>query len=298
MGWIRHCRSGALLAVAAIVVTLAPAAALADGGLHTLWAVRGQYNTVYLFGSVHVLKADDHALPAEVLRAYATAGSLVMELDLGDASAERLLTDGLAAEMLPAGQTLSGALGSAAYATLLTHLHPLGLDPALFNQMQPWFVAVAVEQAELSRLGFDAESGVEMQFTRRARTDHKPVIALETVAEQLGFFAHMSLDDQRRFLLYCLEDSADAGREMGSIVTAWQHGDTAQLGRLLGEGFGQFPELYRLLTTDRNHRWLPRIESLLHEREDALVIVGALHLVGTDGLVALLRAHGFEVTQQ
>ena len=284
------------LVAAALAFALSPVA-LADGSLHTLWAVRGQGSTLYLFGSVHVLRADDHALPAEVLRAYATAGSLVMELDLSDSSPEKLLGDGLAAEMLPAGQTLSGALGPAAYATLLTHLKPLGLDPALFSQMQPWFVAVAVEQAELSRLGFDAESGVEMQFTRRAQSDGKPVIALETVGDQLGIFTHMSLDQQRRFLLYCLEDSTDAGREMASIVAAWRHGDTAELARLLSEGFGQFPELYRLLTTDRNRRWLPRIEALLREHHDTLVIVGALHLVGPDGLVALLQAHGFQVTQ-
>ncbi len=296
MEWVRLGRVLRVIAAAMVAAALAPVA-LADGSRHTLWAVRGQTNTVYLFGSVHVLKADDHALPAEVMRTYAAAGSLVMELDLGDVTPERLLGGELAAETLPAGQTLSGVLGPAAYATLLKHLQALGLDPALFSQMQPWFVAIAVEQAELSRLGFDADSGVEMQFTRRARADNKPIVALETVEQQLGIFAQLSLDEQRRFLLYCLEDSTDVGRELGAIVAAWQRGDAAQLARLLSEGFGQFPELYRLLTTERNRRWLPRIESLLRERQDALVIVGALHLVGADGLVALLQARGYQVTQ-
>jgi len=294
MGWIPgSCR----VALFAVVLGMA-SPVLADGAKHTFWAVKGQYNTVYLFGSVHVLKAADHQLPAEALRAYAGAGALVMEIDLNDAGAEGLSSASLEGQMLPEGQTLSAALGPSAYATLQSHLQPLGLDAALFSQMQPWVVAITVEQLELERLGFDADSGVEMQFTRRAQADHKPIIALETAAEQLRIFSGLSPDQQRHFLLYCLEDSADAGKDMDAIVAAWQRGDTAQLERLLGEGFAKFPELYRLLTTDRNRRWLPRIETMLHDTKDYLVIVGALHLVGSDGLVALLDGHGFKVVQQ
>ena len=116
--------------------------------------------------------------------------------------------------------------------------------------------------------------------------------------EQLGLFSHMSLDQQRRFLLYCLEDADDSAEEMNEIVSAWHRGDTAKLERLLGEGMEKFPDLYRTLTTDRNRKWLPRIETMLHEKQDYLIIVGALHLVGKDGLVALLERQGYKVQQQ
>jgi uncharacterized protein YbaP (TraB family) len=248
---------------------------------------------------VHVLRSDDHDLPPESLRAYRAATSLVMELDLNDATPEKLLAaETLSGETLPEGQTLASVLGPAAYATLAAHLQPLGLDPEFFSQMQPWFVAVMLEQLELARLGFDADSGVEAQFTRRAQTDHKPIIALETMDEQLGLLSHMPLDQQRRFLLYSLEDADDAAQEMNAVVTAWRHGDTAALERLLSEGFDKFPDLYRILTTDRNRKWLPRIEALLHDRQDYLIIVGALHLVGKDGVVALLERQGYKVLQQ
>jgi uncharacterized protein YbaP (TraB family) len=85
---------------------------------------------------------------------------------------------------------------------------------------------------------------------------------------------------------------------MNAVVTAWHRGDTGQLERLLSEGFDKFPDLYRILTTDRNRRWLPRIEGMLHEKQDYLVIVGALHLVGRDGVVALLERQGYKVVQQ
>ena len=274
MGWIPDCRRALLFAAALCMA----APGLADGARHTFWAVRGQYNTVWLFGSVHVLKAGDRDLPAVALQAYADAGALVMELDLSDAGAQGTDGGSVDGELLPEGQTLGAALGPAAYATLQAHLQPLGLDAGQFSRMQPWFVAITVEQLELARLGFDAGSGVEMQFTRRAQADHKPVIALETVAEQLRIFSHLSPDEQRRFLRYCLEDSADSGREMDAIVAAWRGGDTVQLERLLGEGFADFPDLYRLLSTERNRRWLPRIESMLHDRRDYLVTVSYTHL--------------------
>ena len=270
----------------------------ADGERHTFWAVKGHQNTVYLFGSVHVLKSDDHGLPEAAMRAYLAAKSLVMELDLNDATPEKLLPASLDGALLPDGQTLASVLGPAAYATLRAHLQTLGLDAGFFSQMQPWFVAVTLEQLEMSRLGFESDAGVEAQFTRRAQADHKPVIALETIAEQIGFFSHLSLDQQREFLLYCLEDADDSAKQINATVAAWQRGDITALERLLGEGFASFPVLYRTLTSDRNRKWLPRIEGLLHETQDYLVIVGALHLVGKDGVVALLERDGYQVQQQ
>jgi uncharacterized protein YbaP (TraB family) len=293
----RLTRISALAWAFLLAAVLAPQAR-ADGEHHTFWSVKGQTNTVYLFGSIHVLKSADHELPPESLRAYASSPALVMELDLNEAGPDKLMSEGLSGATLPEGQTLSSALGSEAYAKLVAHLKPLGLDPVMFEQMQPWFVALTLEQLEIARLGFDAESGVEAQFTRRAQADRKPIIALETMDEQLGLFSHMSMDQQRRFLLYCLEDADDSAQEMDEIIRAWRRGDTVVLARLLGEGMEKFPDLYRVLTTDRNRKWLPRIETMLHDKQDYLVIVGALHLVGKDGVIAMLERDGYKVMQQ
>jgi uncharacterized protein len=273
------------------------AAAHAAAPLHTFWSVKGAHNTVYLLGSVHVLKPSDSDLPAEALRAYQSAGALVMELDLNNLDAGQLAGSGQELESLPEGETLEHVLGASAYARFLDHAKPLGLDPVLFSHFQPWFVAVSLEQLELTRLGFQSGSGVDEQFAQRAEADHKPIVALETLDEQLGLFAHLSLDQQRRFLLYTLDDSDDAAGEVDAIVDAWRHGDTVALEHLLSESYAQFPELYRLLATERNHRWLPTLTGLLHESQDYLVVVGALHLVGKEGIVQLMRQAGYEVVQ-
>jgi uncharacterized protein YbaP (TraB family) len=265
--------------------------------LHTFWSVKGAHNTVYLLGSVHVLKPADSDLPPEALRAYESASALVMELDLNNLDPGQLAGSGLELESLPAGETLEHVLGESAYARFLEHTKPLGLDPELFSHYQPWFVAVSIEQVELMQLGFEAGSGVDEQFAQRAQADHKPIVALETLDDQLGLFAHLSLDQQRRFLLYTLDDTDHAATEVDAVVDAWRHGDTAALERLLGDSYQEFPELYRLLTTDRNRRWLPTLVGLLQGSQDYLVIVGALHLVGKDGIVELLRQAGYQVIQ-
>lgn len=287
-------------AAALLLVCLAHPAprAWADEAHHTLWAVKGAHNTVYLLGSVHVLKPGDRELPAEDLRAYRKAAALVMEIDLNSLGADRSLGIDPKLETLPAGQTLAEVLGPSIYERFSAHVHTLGLDAAAFGSFQPWFAAMAMQQAELAQQGFDAGSGVDEQFAERAAGDHKPIIALETVGQQLGFFAHLSIEEQRRFLLYMLDDADDTLDSADAVVAAWRSGDVAQLERLLRESSEQYPELFRMLTTDRNRRWLPTVTGLLAARQDYLVIVGALHLVGQDGLVNLLRQAGYQVEQR
>jgi uncharacterized protein YbaP (TraB family) len=154
-----------------------------------------------------------------------------------------------------------------------------------------------LEQLELAKQGFESGSGVDEQFAQRAQTDHKPIIALETMEQQLGIFSHLSLDEQRRFLLYTLEDEEGSANSTDAVITAWRSGDTKALERLLTESFAEYPELLRMLTTDRNHAWLPTINGLLKEDQDYLVVVGALHLVGRDGLVELLEREGYHTVQ-
>jgi uncharacterized protein YbaP (TraB family) len=270
----------------------------AEQAHHILWAVKGKHNTVYLLGSVHMLKAADSALPAEAMHAYALCKILVMELDLNGAGSDALLDSGGEMETLPEGQTLADAAGPQLYAKLLARTQPLGLGPEVLDRFQPWFAALMLQQLELAQSGFDPAAGVDEQFALLAQEDHKPIIGLETIDEQLGFFAHLSLEQQREFLRSSLEDSASAGSETDAVVRAWQRGDTAKLEQLLREGTNESPELYRLLTTERNRRWLPKITQLLSADDNYLVIVGALHLIGHDGVIDLLQRQGYTAVQE
>ena len=272
-------------------------AAQAQAGHRIFWEIKGRSNTLYLLGSVHMLKPEDSILPAEVLNAYERAKALVMELDLNDVNMEAVLGSGMQSALLPEGQTLAEVLGPELHAEMATHTERLGLEPELMDRFQPWFAALLLEQTALSKLGFESGAGVDEQLAQRAQQDGKPIIALETADQQLGFFAHLTMAQQRQYLRATLEDLDTEENDSAAMVQAWQRGDTAELESQLRKESAKSPELFHLLTTDRNRQWLPKIVGLLAEQQDYLVVVGALHLVGNDGLVELIRAQGFKVTQ-
>jgi uncharacterized protein YbaP (TraB family) len=283
----------------ALAVGLAPATVLARGK-HILWAVQGKQNTVYLLGSIHVLRASDAALSDDAEQAYDDAEQLVMEIDLddpGETDPMAMLEVMQRQALLPEGQSLRGVLGSD-YESVNRHAQQAGLDLALFDRFAPWMVATTLLQLELAKRGFSPEFGIEQVLAGRAAADAKPITGLETTAQQLELLAGMPMPMQKRFLVMTLDESAQLDREVGELVGAWQAGDTAALAGLLSDEFDEFPDLYRRLTVDRNRAWVGRLADLLDDRDDYLVVVGALHLVGKDSVVDLLQQRGFKVVQQ
>jgi uncharacterized protein YbaP (TraB family) len=282
----------------ALVAALSPGRAAAeDRGV--LWTVQGRHNTVYLLGSVHVLRPGDATLPRAALDAYADAEQLVMEIDLDDAAVGDPLA--MAQQMqlsaaMPTGQSLQAVLGSD-YAEVARRASEAGLDLAMFDRFQPWFVATMLLQLELAKRGFDPALGIEQQLAGRAVADHKPIAGLETPEQQFAVLSGLSLADQKRFLLMTLDESAQADAELEQLLAAWRKGDTTALAALLSDEFERFPQLYRPLTEDRNRAWVGQLDDLLDDRDDYLVVVGALHLVGRNSVVDLLRQRGYAVTQ-
>jgi uncharacterized protein len=276
---------------------LASVNARADESRHIFWEVKGAHNTVYLLGSVHLLKAGESTLPPEIQQAYRRSSTLVMELNLNDADVTSFAGSAMESAMLPEGETLSHVLGSELYATFLAHAQRLGLDGEATERFQPWFAAMVLGQMTLVQAGYEASAGVDMQLTQSATADHKPIVALETMGEQMGFFSHLTLDEQRQYLRSTLNDLDTAGSDTAGVVRAWERGDVRELERLFRDESAESPQLMRLLTTDRNRKWLPRITSLLNDDHDDMVVVGAMHLIGDDGLVALLKRQGYNPVQ-
>jgi len=268
----------------------------ADEQQHILWSLQGKTNKVYLLGSVHLLK-ESETLPAAIDSAYADAEKLVMEIDMDDldpAEMRQAVTD---LAMLPADQTLQQQLGAQTYEQFTTKARAMGIEPAMLDHFRPWFAAITLVQLQLMKMGLDPESGVERRLTARAAGDGKPIEGLETAREQLEIMARLPEKQQREFLLYSVEDAERMASEVDKLVAAWRRGDATQMAKLLQEGFDEYPDLYRPLTVDRNRKWIPQIERLLEGRDDYLVVVGALHLVGTDSVIDLLERKGYKVNQ-
>lgn len=264
--------------------------ARADG--HALWALHGKRNTVYVLGSIHTLRAGDYPLPAAVLDAYRNAKSLVMEIDPGELDAPEVQSEMLASAALPDGKTLAQVMGAERYARAAELARGLGFDLATFERFAPWFVAESISQLQLAQLGFDPQSGVEMYFLGRARTDGKPVAGLETAHDQLMLFESMPLKTQARYLISSLEQARDLPKEVDEMVRAWRRGDLGWFETELKSDLGSDPEVYQSLLLARNRKWIAQIERLLDDDENYLVIVGTAHLVGRGSVIDLLEKDG------
>ena len=286
-----------LLILCALLALAHSPALRADDTHHTLWSVKGKTNTVYLLGSVHFLRATEQ-LPAVVDAAYKDAEQLVMEIDMDDLDPLAAQETTLQLGTQPEDQTLESELGAATYAKIAAQARSLGVDPEMLNHFRPWLAGMTLVQLQLMKQGLDPESGVEQRLTARAATDGKKITGFETLEEQLGMLANLSSEQQRQFLVYSVEDAEQAARDVDSLITAWREGDIKTLAQLLSREFERYPELYRPLTVDRNKRWVPKIEALLDERDDYLVVVGALHLVGKNSVIDLLEHDGHPAKQE
>jgi uncharacterized protein YbaP (TraB family) len=265
------------------------------GPKHLLYRATGSHGaTVYLLGSVHLLTAEAGKLPPEVDTAFAHAKTIAFEtsLDTVMLRAPELLARGRYAN----GATLRSSLSPAGIAALDTVLPAYGLTVDQMNGFKPWFVSMLLSQLVMQRSNFQAQYGVEIQLNTRAHEAGKTIIGLESVDVQLGLFDSISPSDQERMLLDGgMPDSAS--RELLRIKDAWLAGDADRIDSIMNRRTPGSANLIATLVTRRTLSWMPAILGLLDGKDDALVVVGAGHIVGPQGIVALLRAKGYTIEQ-
>jgi uncharacterized protein YbaP (TraB family) len=286
------------LLLAALVLWTCTLPSRADTPLHSLWELHGKHNSVFLLGSIHVLRPADYPLDPAVMRAYASSKSLVMEINLADMDLEQLQGEMMASAMLPEGKSLPEVLGAKRYARAETLAREVGVELSTFDQFAPWFAAEAISQLQLMQLGFQPTSGVEMYFLERARSDGKSVAGLETVHDQIALFEGLSMDAQAEYLVSSLEQAHELPKQVDDMVHAWQRGDTAWFNDQLRSELGRDPALYQSVLAARNRKWIPKIEALLNDDKNYLVIVGTGHLVGRNSVIDLLKKDGVGATQR
>ena len=278
---------------------LATASARADDQGHpvTLWRVAGETNVVYLLGSIHMLRRQDHPLPGVIDRVYDDAEVVVMELDMDDLDPAYTQAAFNQAGVMTDGRSLRGMMGEGLFSQAEQAAAAIDIPLELLAQSEPWLAAMTVELMMLYRIGFDPVLGVEMTLSNRAKADGKPIEGLETVDEQLSFLDGLPIEAQREMLLQTLQQGATLSESVDDLVTAWRHGDTEALEAGLLDSMSEQEALMAALVTDRNRRWAETIADWLDDDRDYLVVVGALHLVGDEGVPSLLDEAGFGIQQ-
>lgn len=286
---------GALLPVFAAAITFGLAAGSASA--LPLWLLEDDDNRVWLLGSIHLLRAADYPLPEPIQAAYRDADTLVMELDMDALDPAMVAAVMFARGSPPEGETLASLMGAERFGQAREAAARAGIDLTRMQGAEPWYAALTVTQLQLARYGYDPRHGLDTRMAARARGDGKPVEGLESFEEQIAFFDDLPMPLQGDMLLEALAEIGDLEADMDETVAAWRRGDTRFLADELLEELSAYPELYETLVVRRNRNWTPRLAGLLDREGDYLVVVGALHLVGPDSVLALLAAEGLEAQQ-
>lgn len=262
-----------------------------------LWKASGEKNAVYILGSIHLLKHESAALKPVVEEVFRKSKRLVLEIDLvreGPAKFQQLLTE---KGVDPDGKLLPDQLSPETYKLAAQRAADLGVDLKLLAPFKPWVVALTMVVMQLQKLGYDPNSGIDHQLAQRAKEANKPVSGLETAEFQIDIFSRLTPPEQEMFLRQSLLEMDQLEKSVDDMVEAWSRGDVAGGEKLFLESMRPYPELKNKVIDERNRSWLPQIEQFLKQDEDLLVVVGAAHLVGKEGVIELLKARGYKLEQ-
>jgi len=284
-------RSVAIAIALVVVATAAQAKTFA-------WKVTGKGGVVYLIGSVHLLSKDSYPLNPAIEAAYKDADLLVEEVDMAEMLDPNAQLGFLTRGMLPSATPLDKVISPATYALVTKRASDLGVPVEPFKLLKPWMVALMLVQAEWQKAGFDPELGLDKHFYDRANAEGKTTQGLETAQYQISRLDDMTLEQQEHLLSESLKDLDAEKGNMATLIDSWRSGDAPGVERIVLSELKQEPLLYQRLLVERNRNWIPKIEALFARPRHALVVVGAAHLVGPDGLIAMLRAKGYTVEQQ
>jgi hypothetical protein len=262
-----------------------------------LWELEGTRNRVLMLGSIHLLRPSDYPLDPAIDRALDQADVVLMELDMDDLEPVAVAATSMALAIDPQGRGLEQLLGPGDWRTAQTSARRTGLDLTPLAGFEPWYAAVLISQLRLAELGFDASHGVEARITADATDRGKEIRGLETLEEQLAALDRLSPGAQRRFLLQTLEEAATIDGQVDDIIDSWKSGDTEDLDQELLDGVRDQPEAYRALIVRRNQHFANRIAGLANSADDYLVVMGTLHLVGADSVLAMLEKRGLRARQ-
>ena len=269
----------------------------ADTNLHSLWQLQSKSNVVYLLGSVHVLKESDYPLAAPIEAAFTNSQVAVFEASPKEMKEPETQLKMMVKSTLPAGETLKDRLSPKLYADFQKQVEQAGVPATAFDQFRPAMAGFALVMIELQKLGADPANGMDEHFFSRAEKEGKRIVPLETVEFQINLMTTFTKSEEESLLRSLLEQIDDTKKMWNEMITAWKTGDSASLEKLLNDSMKESPAIFKRLVTDRNQTWVPKIEELLRGADNAVVIVGAGHLVGTNGVVELLRRKGISIKQ-
>ncbi|MDZ4114319.1 MAG: TraB/GumN family protein [Brevundimonas sp.] len=266
----------------------------AEGQGPALWIIRDSDSTLYLFGTMHILRPTTAWGAERIDRAFASASHLIMEVDSPEDPSALLPI--VREHGLSPDRPLSSLLTDREFAALDAAARTIGARAEGMDSMRPWLAGVTVQSASIIRAGYAVESGVEPILKARAAAAGMTVSGFETPDEQIRMLSGFPEEGQLAYLRTALDDFGRAQTEVDKLVEAWAAGDVEAIRRLAVDPMRDTPLLYEALLVRRNTNWANQIEALLEGSGTVFIAVGALHLAGDDSVQEILAGRGVEVS--
>ena len=258
-----------------------------------MWLVADDDTQIYMLGAMHALPRGTDWGGGKVADAIGSADELVMELAPEELAEAGGIFQSLAPRTAPlAMEKRLPPPALAGYRALEASGGDFGGDT-----LDDWAVMVLMGQRVAQNAELDSSDGVETRLTEQFKDAGKPIRGLETAREQLMFFETLDPATQRMLLTRAAEKSGDALKEVGALTAAWGRGDVAALEKVINEDVDTVPAARKAIITDRNRRWSAWVKQRMRQPGTVLMAVGAGHLVGADGVPAMLEADGLKVTR-
>lgn len=261
----------------------------------SVWKVTRGDQLLYLAGTIHVLRPADFPLPAEFEQAFAASSRIVFETELARLQSSEMQQVVARHGIYQDGRTLEDVLTPEAWSKVQAYARSAGLPLPQLSPLKPWLFTITLLSLELQKQGV-IPGGVDLYYYQKATAAGKPVGELESFEQQVQFMINLGAGHESAMVLNTIEDIEEIPEQLSEMISAWRSGDVVRIDSMILEDLRtEFPAVFRDLFVTRNEAWLPRIESLLKTPEIEMVLVGAGHVAGDEGLIARLRQRGYLV---
>lgn len=263
----------------------------------SLWRISKGENRLFIGGTIHLLSQSDYPFPDEFEQVFREIDTLVLETDLEAFTKPELQATLLRKLTYQDGTRLQSKLNAKTYRALAAYCKSAGIPLSSLQHMKPVLAVLTLTIMQLKQLDM-ADTGVDQFFLKKAKTSGKKVAGLEAAEAQIEVLEHMGQDQENELILSTISELKTTPQAIKSIKSAWRSGNLKELeATSINSMQTEFPHLRKNLLTRRNNAWLPQIKTMLETPDKELILVGALHLAGEDGLIALLKKLGYSIEQ-
>ncbi|OUR70496.1 hypothetical protein A9Q76_07310 [Arcobacter sp. 31_11_sub10_T18] len=261
----------------------------------SVWKIQHNNETIYLGGTVHLLRAQDYPLPIEYEKAYENSNSIYFETDLQTLESQAMQKNIIDSLLYKNGKKLSNILSPSVYKALNEHAKSRGINLLQFDNFKPAMILLSLTVLELQTMGITSQ-GVDKFYLTKSLKDSKHIGKLESVQTHINYIASMGKGNENNLILQSLKDFKETKKKFKQMLQAWRDGENQTIYKLFVADMKKYtPKLYKSILVERNNNWMPVLKSLFKNNKTEFVLVGTAHLVGKDGLLQQLKSQGYKV---